>query len=662
MTSAADRLFDLLPVHVRARDEQTGGLLAALLGAVGEQLEVLERDIDELYASWFIETCPEWVIPYIADLVGVDDLPPDTGAGRRAYVANTIAYRRRKGTVGVLEQVAADVTGWPAVAVEFHRLLAASAHVNHVRTDRPATAGVRDAGRLDLTGSALDPLAHTADVRRIATGRGRYGIGNVGVFLFDDQVYEVTCDAGRSASAWTFHPAGWSTPLYAAPAPEQAIESLAAEPNLPVPLRPRRLREADPAPLSVTVDGVQLTRDRIGVCGLDTPAGLPGWQVMVDPVHGLLHPYFDGAPADPAAVSTTHCYGGTADVGAGTYDRTEVHEDALAADPYAGRAGVDAQAAVPVDAPTVVQALADAQAAWSADGSPAGGTYVVSVADSASYRGDLAVHVPEATRLVLVAADWPQQVPGPGEVLPPVPGVYSTQGLRPHVDGKVTVTGDAGASVVVDGLLVTGDIIVGAGSLGSLTLSQSTVAGNVRVGANPGVRTQVLRSVVLGAQDYAPVAASLRITDSAVGPVSGPGLTLHLDGTTVRGAVSARTLYATSSILDGPAIVEDRQTGCLRFCCVRPGARVPRRHRCAADGTVPQYRSLDPGSPHFLTLAPWCPPAIAQGGEDESEMGVHHHLHRPARVRAAQRLLAGFAPVGIEIGVASQVPPGGSRR
>src|SRR3954454_735534 len=68
---ALDRVLDLLPVHARARDEQSGGLLRALMSAVAAELDVLERDIDDLYASWFIETCPEWVVPYIADLIGV---------------------------------------------------------------------------------------------------------------------------------------------------------------------------------------------------------------------------------------------------------------------------------------------------------------------------------------------------------------------------------------------------------------------------------------------------------------------------------------------------------------------------------------------------------------------------------------------------------------
>ncbi len=380
--SPGERVLDRLPVHVRARDEVTGGLLHALADAIGAELELLERDTDELYASWFIETCPEWVVPYLADLVGVTDLPPDlTGGGasaggaavsRRAFVANTIAYRRRKGTVAVLEQVARDATGWPARAVEYFRLLAAATHVNHVHAERPATASVRtpvaESGPLELVppevaGAALDATAHTVEVRRIASGRGRYGIRNVGVFLFPDRVYETGWAPARppagTGDGWSVHPLGLGTPLFAPPAAEDAIEHLATEADLPVPLRPRRLLAllaaarrqggevlgtgAPPAlPVAVRIDGAELDAERTRVCGLEdiaTDAGggaLPGWQVMVDAVSGRLFPYESGVRAEPPSLEVRHSYGATADVGAGTYDRTAMHEAALAADPYRG--------------------------------------------------------------------------------------------------------------------------------------------------------------------------------------------------------------------------------------------------------------------------------------------------------------------------------------
>ena len=63
---ATERVLALLPVHVRNRDDASGGLLRALIEAVAAELAVLEADLDELYASWFAETCPEWVVPYLA--------------------------------------------------------------------------------------------------------------------------------------------------------------------------------------------------------------------------------------------------------------------------------------------------------------------------------------------------------------------------------------------------------------------------------------------------------------------------------------------------------------------------------------------------------------------------------------------------------------------
>src|SRR6185437_7825709 len=107
--------YDLLPAIHRIRDAEQGGPLRGLLSVVEEEWRRLVEDVDGLYDDWFIETCDEWVVPYIADLLGVPGLSSVAGVpSLRAVVANTIAYRRRKGTPAVLEQLARDVTGWPA--------------------------------------------------------------------------------------------------------------------------------------------------------------------------------------------------------------------------------------------------------------------------------------------------------------------------------------------------------------------------------------------------------------------------------------------------------------------------------------------------------------------------------------------------------------------
>src|ERR1700735_2511026 len=122
---STDRLYQLLPAVYRIRDSAQGQPLRALLSLVQQIYDTVEQDILGLYENWFIETCAEWVVPYIGDLLSVRPLyaaNADTFSAR-AYVANTLDFRRRKGTAAMLEQLALDVTGWPAHVVEYFALL-----------------------------------------------------------------------------------------------------------------------------------------------------------------------------------------------------------------------------------------------------------------------------------------------------------------------------------------------------------------------------------------------------------------------------------------------------------------------------------------------------------------------------------------------------------
>src|SRR5437667_8571530 len=109
-----DHLYELLPVIYRLRDAEEGYPLQALLRVVEEQVNIVEQDIADLYKNWFIETCDDWVVPYIGDLIGWQQVheagePGEavTIRGRernkilipRRELANTIRYRRRKGTL-----------------------------------------------------------------------------------------------------------------------------------------------------------------------------------------------------------------------------------------------------------------------------------------------------------------------------------------------------------------------------------------------------------------------------------------------------------------------------------------------------------------------------------------------------------------------------------
>ncbi len=125
-------LYSLLPAIYRIRDAERGYPLRALLGLISRQAQLVKIDIDGLWDDLFIETCADWVVPYIGDLVANNPISEDI-ARTRADVAHTIYYRRRKGTLTMLEQLAGDVTGWDAHAVVFFEELGWSQNLNHLR-------------------------------------------------------------------------------------------------------------------------------------------------------------------------------------------------------------------------------------------------------------------------------------------------------------------------------------------------------------------------------------------------------------------------------------------------------------------------------------------------------------------------------------------------
>ena len=112
-------------------------------------------------------------MPYIGDLIGYR-----TAARRRRRASPARAprsptpsrFRRRKGTAPVLEQLARDVTGWHARAVEFFELLATTQYMNHVRPHNLRSPDLRDRDALEWIGTPFDTASRT---RRRAPDRAR---------------------------------------------------------------------------------------------------------------------------------------------------------------------------------------------------------------------------------------------------------------------------------------------------------------------------------------------------------------------------------------------------------------------------------------------------------------------------------------------------------
>jgi hypothetical protein len=173
----------------------------------------------------------------------------------------------------MLEQLALDVTGWRAHAVEFFQLLATTQYLNHRRLTNLSTANLRDAGGLELLGGPFEQTAHTVDVRSIAAGAGKYNIANVGIFLWrlaDYPIGPIAPDPGQAPllqgdaravavaadGRYTFDPLGLGAALFNQPQPQANTTGPATEVNLPGPLRRRPLYEELEALRQATVDHV----------------------------------------------------------------------------------------------------------------------------------------------------------------------------------------------------------------------------------------------------------------------------------------------------------------------------------------------------------------------------------------------------------------------
>jgi hypothetical protein len=196
------------------------GPLQSLLMLIEEQIDLISENLAQFYDNEFIETCAPWVIPYIGDLIGyqaVNGIAASV-ASPRAEVAHTISFRRRKGTLLVMEQLARDVTGWGAHAVEFFEVLATTQYTNHIRPHNHYTASLRNWRNETYRKSGFDRVPHRPDVRRIGTGRGRYNIQNIGMFLWSLTTYSLTdvraFPVPGAADCYRFSPLGNDAPLF----------------------------------------------------------------------------------------------------------------------------------------------------------------------------------------------------------------------------------------------------------------------------------------------------------------------------------------------------------------------------------------------------------------------------------------------------------------
>lgn len=740
-----DRLYDLLPAFIREQDSRNGEALRALLDIIDLQADIIEEDIRQLQANAFVETCEPWAVAYIGDLVGTTPLfdesrvkdgdtaeeifrdlngtqerkiealngraervlpgrglKPSVALRGRADAAKTIYYRRRKGALPMLEELARDVTGWPAHAVEFFELLGWTQWLrNHMRLHSLRTPDIRSVERMDRLDGPFDEIAHTIDVRPISQDEGRYNIRSIGFYLWRIGAYALDRTQARRLGAagdfrYHFSPLGNSAPLFSRSRREGDEAGLATELHVPQAIRPARFHAgiddfygevANASSLVVYVDGVTIPVSQVICRNLSTWSPPPTDRIAVDVARGRLTLGPDLVPAN--RVEVTYHYGFPADLGGGPYRRRAwLMRNDFATDVriifVGGGSGH----------PTIAAALTD----WQSDGRR---NAIIRILDNRTYAEAVAIDAAGATgnTLAIEAAD----------------------GKRPHVllDGPLTLSGDRpDYSVTLGGLLIEGRIVID-GSLHRLRLLHTTlVPGGSIAESDPSVpplpvqpSISVIAALPTGAIANTELAVELAF--SITGPIRMPdhaerlialdsiidgagidaisgvdaadasGPPLRVERTTVRGRTLVRQIdFATETIFDGHVEAQRVQTGCVRFSFVPALSRTPRRYRCQPDlaerkaitdeetrigpltpprklairevvrlRVKPEYAAEAYGHPAYLQLSLRGADELAKGAADGSEMGAYCHLKQPQREANLRVRLKEYLPFGLDYGV-----------
>lgn len=676
MSKIAKNLYQLLPAIHRIRDAEQGYPLRELLGVIAEQVAAMEENLEQLYDDQFIETCAQWAAPYIGDLIGYRTLHGEVPgvASPRADVANTIRYRRRKGTATMLEQLARDVTGWPARVVEFFQVLGWNQNMNHLRQDNHYSPDLRRWEKLQWLGSPFETTSRSVEVRRIQTGAGKYNIPNIGIFFYRVQPFPLSRspavvdeDVGGGLLLH-FNPLGSDMQLYNREETEEEISQLAEPIHVPLPLSRRLLKsrlenyygpgkslllEVAGATPGEPVQAIPLAN--ICICDLsdikDSGGTVIDWghQVLpdgyvagIDPVLGRIR--FRDPPA--GQVLTSFHYGFTSKIGGGEYQR----DAAEAAEPdveVAGGASLQPQ-------------LSSLES---------GG--VIEISDSYRYTETPVINV------------------GPGQTLT----LQSTNGHRPLLlsNGDINLNLGAGSTLILDGLVLSGGRLVlpdaGDDEPRTLILRDCTlVPGSLPATGSPSIsvahpfaKIELTRCIT--GPIHLHTDGEIKLLDSIIDATDpelvafrhtgidqlAPGGIMTLTNCTVIGKVHTRILQLASNCLFhahlaaagetwlAPLWVERRQLGCVRFSFIPRDSRTPRRYRCQPGlgdlQTRPRFNSLTYGEPAYCQLHPATPDTIRRGAHDEGEMGVMHNLYQPQREANIKIRLDEYLRFGLQANV-----------
>ena len=692
----AEKLWEWIPPIYRQEDglAEQPHVLRALVEILACQAAVARRSTDRLWDDSFIQTCDDWAVPYIGALLGTRLLGSANRRGRRADVAKTVFYRRRKGTPVVMEALIQDITGWEGAVVESFKRLGRARHrldpepgpfAGAITQSPPGgTANLRRARVSEILDGAFDDLAHTADFRRLRGFRGRYNIPKLNFHLYRLGVFEVNLatpfDFGDGR--FSIDPSGRDVALFRPSRRGPDVEWTPVEEwQLPAAI-PCRLFNVEkdhlvPDALAVTIGtGPQdppLDETQLHAANLSTwtlPSGLL-FEAVVDPHTARLVLVNPLAGNDRLFVPRYH-YGFSAGLGAGTYDRSaSVRTEAVTSFPDGGNApGTVTGFALPVD-----------------------GTH--SFVNSKTYRPD----TPPGNRLSGIEDLWLQAddrerpyvslVPGNNArewIVEAAPKVADEDqrcltleglwiGLNPDgIPDEVLANPDDPCTPVETVLAIEGEFdrvvirhctLDPGGERARLVAGTCTPIASVVLEIRGQVKELVIESSIVGAirevtDDTDPCSVGrIVIRDSVVQSLlpDTPAIAtrvgaVELERVTVFGGVTVNRLDASESLIQGLVLVLDNQHGCFRFSATdrHPDRRLPRQfesHLFAPGVPNHFFASRRFGDASFAQLSKTAPDAILTGAENGSEIGAFSGLLNSIKSRDLERKVIEFMPFGL---------------
>lgn len=501
-----DKLWNMMPAIYRTLDTdayEQNGPLREIVNRIGVQAAILRRSMDRMWEDQSIENCDDWVIPYIADLLATNPVASLDARGQRLDVAKTIYYRRRKGTVAILEEIASDITGWNARIVEFFRHLGRMRHNLDPEIGLPAAtddfygnqslqvaeglvgssthtgmggwADLRKSYGASKTSSAFDEYAYTANLRRGQGKVGWHNIARLGVFLWrlnsfgldsTTPVQSVQCPGH-----YTFDPTGRDIPLFAAPihafgdawvSPQEwqlptAISTLLMKTDLQLPINQQHLYAivdpADPSGSSVLPRSLSISVGENLIPGdqITTDPHVTDTETLLDPLTGLTVTRNIAFLIDPQSgrlIARTHAPIGRVNV---TYHYG--FSSSIGAGPFDRRV-IGTASAVQPESTTSVAGGGDALKSLLAAITPIA---TVSVNDSLTYTSIQQIHVQQIT------------IMSQNESCPVIRLPMSSPNPAQWV-----FTGTAGSTLTLEGFLFSGGDIVLQGRFESVTITCCT--------------------------------------------------------------------------------------------------------------------------------------------------------------------------------------------